>query len=261
MFRWLIALVLMVGATSVVCAQTTIPAEPTSPTPTCLGRMYTDILIPSGWGTDANAGTRFIQSNEGTLGLTIAYELRVNGNASTYWPSGSQAMFGISEVSINKWLNDENVVRLEDRKWGQDMRSKIENSSQVWHHDYHQGMGVLLQKFRDPFYATLNGDPHTSDCEGLLYSLVFAQNVFQSGGYQYDGHPAAYYIPLTSRAAYRAIYYRSNTTSPPGVNDSEKPYRSLVSQWQFPYPGQKVSNEYFWTLTNIAPRGPYADFY
>jgi hypothetical protein len=54
-------------------------------------------------------------------------------------------MFGVGEVSLNKWLNDENVVRLEDRKWGQDLRSNIENSSQVWHHDYHQGMGVLLE--------------------------------------------------------------------------------------------------------------------
>lgn len=262
MFRSVILVSLLsLGFTPVCLSQMTIPAEPTSPTPTCLGRLYTDILIPSGWGSDANAGTRFIQSNEGTLGLTIEYELRVNGDATTYWPSGSRAMFGIGEVSINRWLNDEKVVRIEDWRWGQDLRSKIENASQVWHHDYHQGKGVLLQKFRVPFYATLNGPPDTSDCKGLLYSLVFAQNILATGGYEYDGHPPAYYIPLNSKAAYRAIYYRSNTTDAPSVNDQEKSYRSLVSQWEFPYPGQKVSNEYFWTLTNIVPRGPYADFF
>lgn len=242
-------------------AQLTIPVTTTS-SPTCLGRMYTDILEPSGWGSDTSAATRFIQSNEGTLGVTIAYELRVNGNAQTYWQTGSEAMFGIGETSINRWINNENVVRIEDWRWGQDLRSKIENSSSVWHHDYHQGMGTLLEKFRTPFYNTLNGAPDTSDCEGLLYSLVFAQNVLAYSGYGTDdGHPPAYTVDLSQRGAQNAIYYLSNTTNAPSVNDSEKPYRQMVSQWQFPYPGSNVSNEYFWTLTNIAPRTPFNNFY
>lgn len=115
MFRSAILVLLSSLSLAPIClSQMTIPAEPTSPTPTCLGRLYTDILVPSGWGDDANAGTRFIQSDEGALGLTIEYELRVNGNANTYWQSGSQAMFGIGEVSINRWLNNEKVVRIED---------------------------------------------------------------------------------------------------------------------------------------------------
>jgi hypothetical protein len=94
-------------------ANITIPVS-SGTSPTCVGQLYSQILIPSGWGNDSGAATRFVQSPEGTLGVTIFFEIGPYGELASYADTGREAMFGVGEVSINRWRNNDAIEDVND---------------------------------------------------------------------------------------------------------------------------------------------------
>ena len=112
MIRFLSKIVFVMAALSgLVYGDITIPATP-GPTPTCLGRLCSSILAPSFWGQDTNAATRFVQSPEGILGVTIFFEIGPYGEPSSYSSTGTGAMIGVGTTSLNRWRNNDSVVNV-----------------------------------------------------------------------------------------------------------------------------------------------------
>ena len=75
-----LALILLFACGS-AAADITIPVT-SGNSPTCVGRLYSDILKPSGWGSDNGAATRFVQSPEGVLGVTMFFEIGPYGSGT-----------------------------------------------------------------------------------------------------------------------------------------------------------------------------------
>jgi len=100
MFRAIVVSALMMLCVGAIHADVTITVTQRSGA-TCLGRMYSDILQPGGWGAlgDTTAPTRFVQSDQGTLGLTLFFEARPNDN-SNY--SSGLVMQAIGFTAINR---------------------------------------------------------------------------------------------------------------------------------------------------------------
>lgn len=100
MLRWALAMNILLLSAISAAADVTITVV-SSPTQTCLSRMYSDILVPGNWGTatDTTAATKFAQSDMGTLGLTLFFEARPadNSNYNSY-----QVMEAIGYAAINR---------------------------------------------------------------------------------------------------------------------------------------------------------------
>jgi hypothetical protein len=99
--------IMLTLSTLTLHAEVTIPVPPgyTGNDGTCLARLYSDVLVPANWGGvgNANSPTQFAQSNAGTLGLTIFFEVRPNSE-----PNGvpfSAAMSGIGITAVNRFNN------------------------------------------------------------------------------------------------------------------------------------------------------------
>src|ERR1035441_2058848 len=75
-------------------------------TSTCLGSLYSRILVPEWWGSssDTNLATTYARSDVGVLGITLFLEVRPN----SLWPSpGNDAMKAItySFLNVNRATN------------------------------------------------------------------------------------------------------------------------------------------------------------
>lgn len=240
-----------------------IPVTP-GPSPTCLGRLYSDILEPTGWGTDSGTATRFAQSPEGTLGITNFFEIGPYGDPASYSYNGSQAMLGVGAVSINRWRNDDRVQNVNNH--GEQYKGggiiAVIKESDAWHHETYRGEGTLLEGQRNRFYNVLNGSPQTLDCGGLINAWFMAQNVIKV--YYGSNYLVARPTSVNPTSAVRALYYGSSATiqgvTLPEVSTANLQYVQLVGLWEVPkFPsGNYIEN--FWLLTNAVTRAGYGPF-
>lgn len=122
--RFMIAL-LAIFANRIAYADVQITVQ-TGPTPTCVGRLHAQIIGPGGYGTatDKTAATRFVQTNEGTLGLTLFFEVKPTSSIDM---NTDQALLSIGFVAVNRTLVT-NVVPAQYKTF----RSITKNMSGVW---------------------------------------------------------------------------------------------------------------------------------
>ncbi len=239
----------------------TIPVS-SGTSPTCVGQLYSQILVPSNWGSDNGAATRFVQSPEGTLGVTIFFEIGPYGDFPSYDPNGKEAMFGVGEVSMNRYWNNDAIENVNDH--GEQSKGGIIaviKESQAWHHETYHGEGTLLETQRNRFYSVLNGSPSTLDCKGLIASWQVAQSII----YQYYGTsnvPPTIYT-WAQPPAQSALYYGSSSFGNeqlPGVSTVNVQYVKQAGSWSVPVYGKGPYEENFFLLTNAQPRTGFPQF-
>jgi hypothetical protein len=153
-------------------ADVTVVVAPGS-TPTCLGRLYNEIIVPSGYGTstDLNAATRMLQTDEGALGLTIFFEVRPNGSSNTESVAGTDVMQSVGFTALNRNMTTGFVS-----SHLTSFKAITKNMSAVWVNT-NDGSGDLQSKQMKAFPGILNEAPNSQDCGGLIFSLEMAQNI------------------------------------------------------------------------------------
>ncbi len=230
---------------------------------TCVGRLYSDILGPSGWGQDDGAATRFVQSPEGILGVTIFFEIGPYGLPSSYSSSGTSAMIGVGTTSLNRWWNNDAILNVNDH--GEQSKGgviAVIKKSDAWHHESYHGNGDLLESQRNRFENVMNSDPQSLDCGGLINSWYIAQNVISV--YYGTSYPPAKSVAVNTHVAPQALYYGSATSiediNLPGVSYVNTKYVQLSGIWQVPNFPSGQYYEHFFLLTNAQPRAGYGPF-
>jgi hypothetical protein len=246
-------------------SQLTINPNATTPTPTCLGRLYSDLIIPGQYPD----GNTFIQSPEGTLGVTIFFEIGPSGEPGTEGYTGTEAMIGVGETSINRFRNNDSVQNVNDH--GEISKGGIIaviKESDAWHHETYHGEGTLLEGQRNRFYSILDGDPHTQDCGGLVWSLIVGENVIQQYNGGGGGHIPPQAVDLSTIPAHLALYYGSSSFGNeqlPGVSTVNQQYVQSAGAWSVPtqdlihYPGGFYSENFF-LLSNAVVRSGFFNF-
>jgi hypothetical protein len=239
-------------------AQLTINPNSSSPTPTCLQRLYNDLIIPSGYPD----GDTFIQSPEGTMGVTIFFEIGPYGEPGSEPYTGTEAMIGVAETSINRFRNNDSVENVNDH--GEISKGGIIaviKESDAWHHETYHGEGTLLEGQRNRFYNILNGDPHTLDCGGLIWSLIVGENVISQ--YYGTSHPPIQNVDLSVVPAPLALYYGSSSFGNeqlPGVSTVNQQYVQQSGAWTVPKFPSGEYEENFFLLTNAIVRAGFSAF-
>ena len=255
MKKLLVAFALVLGLSSVARADITIPVSSGS-TPTCVGRLYSEILVPLHWGSDNTVATTFAQSPEGVLGITMFFEIGPYGEFDAYDYNGKNAMWGVGVVSYNRFINNDKIENVNNhQEVARGGLIAVIKESQAWHHEDYQGTGTLLEGQRNRFYSILNGSPNTLDCGGLLGSWRLAISfIQQTSG---TGHPAANPYVIQTSPAPRGLFYASSTSvsssTLPGVSTTKLQYAQSVGSWIVPkYPSGSYSENFF-TLTDAQP--------
>ncbi len=144
--------------------------------PTCLGRVFREVITPSGFGTtnDDNAHTKFFSSLEGTFGLSLFFETRPNLYTTDREDPYYQAMLGVGFTYINRYA----------AQWGAESgfhtlkKVIMDASTPIWR----RGAGDSRQmrgNYRDALIDILNGPPNDDrgDCDGLIFSLHLGQSM------------------------------------------------------------------------------------
>jgi hypothetical protein len=149
-------------------------------TPTCLGRLYSEIIVPGGYGisTDTTAATRLLQTDEGALGLTIFFEVRPNGSIVTESQGGQTVMQSIGFTALNR-----NKTTGFVSSHLTTFKAITKNMSAVWVNT-NDGSGNLQSGQMKALPGILNEAPTSPNCNGLVFSLEMAQNIsrFPFGG-------------------------------------------------------------------------------
>lgn len=223
----------------------TISVKAVSATPTCLGRLYHEILVPSGWGTlsDLTAATKFANSDQGTLGLTIFFEVRPNAG-SDYSASGQavEQSIGFTALNLNSTIGfmSSNYTTF---------KAKTKKMSEVWEH-YYDGSGNLNSTQKTALISILNETPTSQNCNGLIYALQMGQNISaKNGGGNDPGHPPANIFNVGTYAP-GSLWFNSSGTSPSSgaffINSFNTPkYPSGSYTWYF-YGQNNVTHGTFW---------------
>ena len=230
--------------------------------PTCVGRLYSEILIPTGWGSDNGAATRFVQSPEGTLGVTIFFEIGPYGELSSYSYNGLNAMFGVGEVSINRYRNNDAVENVNNhQEIAKGGIIAVIKESDAWHHETYHGEGTLQEGQRNRFYRVLNGDPHSLDCGGLLGSWIVGQNIIRQ--YYGTSHAPTQTYQWNQPPAYLSLFYGSSdfgSETLPGVSTTRRQYVLHSASWSVPrYPSGEYEESFF-LLQDARPSNSFAPF-
>jgi hypothetical protein len=235
-------------------ADVTIPVT-TGTTSTCLGKLYSTILVPGGWGssTDTTLATKFAQSDAGILGITMFFEVRPN---SAYPPQGNQAMNAISFAFLNTNLAS-NITPSSYTTF----KSQIKYQSAVWTRRS-DGSGDLVSPEITELPDVLNEAPSSANCTGLLYSWTLAQNYinYYVGNSTAYGHTPAYSIDVQPNYANPTTgeFFFNSTGKQPSVSSSRK--YNLYSAKQFYVPSG--ANMYFWGINDAKLRNsPPPNFY
>jgi hypothetical protein len=242
-------------ATLYAHADVTIPVT-SGTSPTCLGSLYSTILVPGGWGaiTDTTIATTFAQSDTGILGLTLYFEVQPN---SAYPSPGEQAMNAMAFAFMNTHLAS-NITPTSYSTF----KSQIKYQSAVWSRQS-DGSGNLVSPESTELPTVLNGSPTSGSCIGLLYSWTLAQNYvsyYFNGVSTAAGHTAAYSIDVTNQDANptsQEIFFNA-TGSLPSVSSSRK--YNLYSVGTFNSPSGAPN--YFWGINDAKLLNPpYPNFY
>lgn len=248
-YYWFVSVLLTVP----LVADITIPVS-TGPNPTCLGRLYNDILIPRNIGSfsDPNSATRYAQSREGVLGITIFFEIRPPNTLGD--PDNDQFYRGLMATGYT-FLDDfmtNTGIKSSTLPANWTLQTATKNQSSAWHHETWNGEGTLLEGQRNTFYSILNGNPNAGDCNGLIYSWLIAEQLIQNTlGL---GRPPAYVLRVYNPTP-RSLFFRSNTTDKPSVFSGYKQYLYQTGQIDTPKFGGGVNKWYFWGLSNL--NGPW----
>ncbi|MEK7993482.1 MAG: RHS repeat-associated core domain-containing protein, partial [Planctomycetota bacterium] len=144
--------------------------------PTCLTRVFREVITPSGFGTtnDDNAHTNFFSSLEGTFGLSLFFETRPNRYTTDREDPYYQAMLGVGFTYINRYA----------AQWGAESgfhtlkKVIMDASTPIWE----RGAGDSRQmrgSYKDKLVDILNGSPNDDkdDCDGLIFSLHLGQSM------------------------------------------------------------------------------------
>lgn len=222
-------------------------------TPTCLGRLYNQIIVPGGYGTatDTTAATRFFRTDEGTLGLTLFFEIQpvsVTDNIT------NEALLSVGFTAVNR-TRVTNVVPAQYKT----VKSITKNMSAVWSNSNTtptDGTGDLAAKEKTELPQYLGEAPTSQHCEGLIYSLVLAQNMalgalnevvqpaypIQAAGGMINGPPLRSPMPST-------LFFLSNP-NPPSVSSSRKANLVELGYLGVPRFGGVTAPYYFWTIND-----------
>lgn len=205
MFRWLLTTGLLLLSASSVFADVTITVG-SGTTQTCLGRMYSDILQPGGWGAlgDTTAPTRFVQSDMGTLGLTLFFEARPADNSN--YDSG-QVMQGVGFTAINRTSTTGFLPR-----GYTSFKAITKNMSSVWVSKT-DGSGDLQSAQKAALPTVLNEAPTSQDCNGFIWALQLGESIsVEPGGGNDPGH---FVSPLSvQNPAQGSLWFNSTGKSP-----------------------------------------------
>ncbi len=194
--------------------------------------------------------------------MTIFFEIGPYGDLSSYDNNGREAMFGVGEVSINRWRNDDRVQNVNNH--GEQAKGGIIaviKESDAWHHETYNGSGTLLEGQRNRFYNVLNGDPNSLDCKGLIGSWMIGQSII----YQYYGTanvPPSIYT-WSQVPAQNALFYGSSSygnVTLPGVSTANSQYVQAAGSWSVPKFPSGSYLENFFRLTNAQSRAGYPPF-
>ena len=260
--RFIFALLILLLTGQVATAELTVPVQ-SGGTPTCLSRVYTEILQPANWGTDSNAATRFIQSIEGTLGVTMFFEIGPYGNFDSYSYNAKNAMWGVGVVSLNRYRNNDSIENINNHgEVAKGGFKAVIKESQAWHHETYHGEGTLLEGQRNRFYSILNGDPNNLDCSGLIGSFRLSIGFVEVYWGTSNTLPSA--VQIQPSPTPRALFYASSSTIEgtqlPGVSTTHLQYAQQVGTWEVPrYPSGSYFENFF-TLTDAVPANSFYNF-
>jgi hypothetical protein len=243
MFRRLTLIVsILLLAIPIAHADITIPVTSGS-SPTCLGRLYSDVLIPSRWGTvtDLNAATNFAQSEQGTVGFTIFFEVRPNAGAD-YSVGGQDVLRTIGLTAINRtsttgFVNSHYTT----------FKAITKNMSAVWV-SVPDGSGDLQSTQKNALPGILNGAPTSQDCNGLIYALQIGQNIAAIEGNE-PTHPPSRNLTMYTSAA-GSLWFNTSGHSPNGnayfIDTLSTPkFPSGYNNWSF-YGQNGVQHTFPW---------------
>ena len=196
------------------------------------------------------------------MGVTIFFEIGPYGEPGTEANTGTEAMIGVAETSINRFRNNDSVENVNNH--GEISKGGIIaviKESEAWHHETYHGEGTLLQSQRNRFYNILNGDPHSLDCGGLVWSLIVGENVIST--FYGSSHSPTPTINLSYIPASLALYYGSSTFGNeqlPGVSTVNQQFVRQAGAWTVPkYPSGEYEENFF-LLTNAIPRNGFNSF-
>jgi RHS repeat-associated protein len=209
--------------------EVTVPVRD-SPVPTCLTRVFREVITPSGFGTtnDDNAATNFFSSLEGTFGLSLFFEVRPSGYTTDRSSPVYQAALGVGFVYINRYI----------AQWGAESgfhsleKVVMDASTPIWE----PGSGDSRQmrsRYRNTLYSILNGAPNDNkgDCDGLIWSLHLGQSMIaHSVGVSHSlPHQLYVYNPVGNALAFHSY---NNTNVPKGW-DKRFRYTKTISVPKF----------------------------
>jgi len=224
-------------------------------TPTCLGQMYSDILWPSGYipygDYDVNAPSAFANTGQGTLGLTIFFEVRPYGyqsvyDSSAYGSGGSQAMEGVAYTAMNRSVsNNIDTSNYPGDPWL--VLATKDMSPSIWTVNK-QGTGGLRSSFNSKLISILNGAPQTQDCNGLMYSwaMAIATTNTNSATWSSLGVPQ----PANGSNPFHGELFFNTDGSTPSVSKSREYALQELGLANAPKYPSGASSWYFWTMTD-----------
>ncbi|MGA7832771.1 MAG: hypothetical protein WCA21_17580 [Terracidiphilus sp.] len=222
-------------------------------TPTCLGQMYTDILWPSyavpWWSYDVNGPTNFANTQEGTLGLDIFFEVRPYGyeavyDSSTFGTGGSEAMAGVAATAINRSNSDNiDMANYPGNPW-LNLATKDQSPS-IWVVNK-LGSGGLKSSYNSQLISILNGPPESQNCNGLMYSWAMAiASIDQYVDYDMRQPQTAY-----STNPFPGTLFFNTNGSTPSVLPSRVPSLQRLGETNAPAYPSGAFPWYFWTITD-----------
>ena len=222
--------------TGQVLAQVTIPIS--SGPANCGSRMYTDIFDVIGLNAvDPNEAAYFANSEPGVIGLTIFFEIRPNGGPSTYGSAGTGAMISVAATAYNR-ANTTNTDIYSGRP--ESVLAAAKDMSAVWVHKQ-DGSGALQSKQASTLNTILAGPTTSSDCDGLIYSWVMAQNFYTRYSNAVQTNPYTVNIQNT----FVGSEFFNSTGNQPSVSPSRRQYLNELGLWNVPLFGGSTVPYYF----------------
>lgn len=249
-------LLLLLFAKSAIC-QVTIPVTWGS-TPTCLGRMYSDIIIGSQWGSlsDLNAAATFANTSAGVLGLTIFLEVHPFGDQATYDASGhggSDAMHAIASTGYNRW-NTKNTDYYPTQP--SSLNTAVKNMSGIWKKSK-DGSGALTSTGSSILTKVLKEAPDSQDCSGLMYSWVMAINYTARSRFSTAAIPAPpYTVDIANNSYYYGTLFFNSDGSTPSVSSKRTQNLHRLGVANAPFFPNSSQPWYFWTIIDAEWTAP-----
>ena len=210
-------------------------------------------VVPGGYGasTDLTAPQRFFRTDEGILGLALFFEIQPVGDINSSPPITTQAMESVGFVAANRYRTT-NIVPPSYLTF----KAITKNMSAAWI-SVSDGSGDIVSALRDQLMSVLNELPTSDHCNGMICSLVLAQNIV--GQAVTMNYGINYSIGLQNSMP-QCLFFLSSTVYP-SVLGSRQGSLFRIGLLNVPRFAGTVAPYYFWGINDRQLKLAYTNLY